>query len=173
MLINTKKINRTSSQWTMGACAALYEEIWCALLTPSCIFVELYPKPVTTSPKLAPQTCRNFIQKRRCAPSAPLCIAARTSRRSLSKPLVYPKSFTTYPGNSRKLTRDCSLPGLADPAPIVFTFNSNSLIQDNFRIDSVVCLVDAKHVAIHLDDVKVTATLALSSYWCSFSISNV
>lgn len=44
--------------------------------------------------------------------------------------------------------------GLADPAPIVFTFNSNSLIQDNFRIDSVVCLVDAKHVEIHLDEVK-------------------
>ena len=44
--------------------------------------------------------------------------------------------------------------GLADPAPIVFTFNSNSLIQDNFRIDSVVCLVDAKHVGLHLDEVK-------------------
>ena len=44
--------------------------------------------------------------------------------------------------------------GLADPAPIVFTFNSNSLIQDNFRIDSVVCLVDAKHLGLHLDEVK-------------------
>jgi len=44
--------------------------------------------------------------------------------------------------------------GLADPAPIVFTFNSNSLIQDNFRIDSVVCLVDAKHVGLHLDEIK-------------------
>jgi G3E family GTPase len=44
--------------------------------------------------------------------------------------------------------------GVADPAPIVFTFNSNALIQDNFRIDSVVCLVDAKHINIHLDEVK-------------------
>ncbi len=44
--------------------------------------------------------------------------------------------------------------GLADPAPICFTFNSNALIQDNFRIDSVVCLVDAKHINIHLDEVK-------------------
>ena len=26
----------------------------------------------------------------------------------------------------------------ADPSPIVFTFNSNSQIQDNYRIDSVV-----------------------------------
>ncbi len=44
--------------------------------------------------------------------------------------------------------------GLADPSPIVFTFNSNALIQDNYRIDSVVCLVDAKHINIHLDEVK-------------------
>jgi G3E family GTPase len=44
--------------------------------------------------------------------------------------------------------------GLADPAPICFTFSSNALISDNFRIDSVVCLVDAKHVDIHLDEVK-------------------
>eukprot|EP01038_Epipyxis_sp_PR26KG_P007850 gene7850-10658_t len=44
--------------------------------------------------------------------------------------------------------------GLADPAPIVFTFNSNMIIQDNYRIDSVVCLVDAKHINIHLDDIK-------------------
>ena len=28
--------------------------------------------------------------------------------------------------------------GLVDPAPIVFTFNSNVLIQDNYKIDSVV-----------------------------------
>jgi G3E family GTPase len=44
--------------------------------------------------------------------------------------------------------------GLADPAPILFTFNSNALLQDNYRIDSIVCLVDAKHVGLHLDEVK-------------------
>jgi G3E family GTPase len=33
--------------------------------------------------------------------------------------------------------------GLADPSPIIFTFNTNSLLQDNFRIDSIVCLVDS------------------------------
>lgn len=44
--------------------------------------------------------------------------------------------------------------GLADPSPIVFTFNSNAILQDNFRIDSVVCLVDSKHVGSHLDEVK-------------------
>eukprot|EP01006_Ploeotia_vitrea_P028580 TRINITY_DN61254_c0_g1_i3.p1 TRINITY_DN61254_c0_g1~~TRINITY_DN61254_c0_g1_i3.p1 ORF type:complete len:421 (+),score=16.66 TRINITY_DN61254_c0_g1_i3:52-1314(+) len=44
--------------------------------------------------------------------------------------------------------------GLADPSPIVFTFNSNAILQDNFRIDSVVCLVDAKHINLHLDEIK-------------------
>jgi G3E family GTPase len=44
--------------------------------------------------------------------------------------------------------------GLADPAPIVFTFNSKAIMQDNYRIDSIVCLVDAKHIDIHLDDIK-------------------
>jgi G3E family GTPase len=44
--------------------------------------------------------------------------------------------------------------GLADPSPIIFTFNSNAIVQDNFRIDSVVCLVDAKHIGIHLDEKK-------------------
>lgn len=44
--------------------------------------------------------------------------------------------------------------GLADPSPIVFTFNTNAIIQDNYRIDSVVCLVDTKHINAHLDEVK-------------------
>jgi G3E family GTPase len=44
--------------------------------------------------------------------------------------------------------------GLADPSPIIFTFNSNALLQDHFRIDSIVCLVDSKHVGIHLDEKK-------------------
>lgn len=44
--------------------------------------------------------------------------------------------------------------GVADPSPIIFTFNSNALLQDNFRLDSVVCLVDSKHVGLHLDEKK-------------------
>lgn len=44
--------------------------------------------------------------------------------------------------------------GLADPAPIIFTFNSNPMVADSFRIDSVLCLVDAKHINIHLDEKK-------------------
>jgi len=44
--------------------------------------------------------------------------------------------------------------GLADPAPIIMTFNSDAMIQDNFRIDSIVCMVDSKNVVSHLREVK-------------------
>lgn len=44
--------------------------------------------------------------------------------------------------------------GLADPAPIITTFNSDATIQDNYRIDSIVTLVDCKHVQQHLHEVK-------------------
>jgi G3E family GTPase len=43
---------------------------------------------------------------------------------------------------------------LADPAPIIQTFNSDTTLQDNFRIDCIVCLVDAKNVTGHLREVK-------------------
>ena len=43
---------------------------------------------------------------------------------------------------------------LADPAPIIQTFNSDTTIQDNFKIDCIVCLVDAKNVTAHLREVK-------------------
>lgn len=42
--------------------------------------------------------------------------------------------------------------GLADPAPVAFTFFSNQWISNNFRLDSIVCLVDAQHVNRHLED---------------------
>ncbi|KAJ1440795.1 CobW/HypB/UreG, nucleotide-binding domain-containing protein [Ochromonadaceae sp. CCMP2298] len=59
--------------------------------------------------------------------------------------------------------------GLADPSPIVFTFNSNSLIQDNYRIDSVVCLVDAKHINIHLDDIKPEGNINEAEHQIAFA----
>jgi len=59
--------------------------------------------------------------------------------------------------------------GLADPSPIVFTFNSNSLIQDNYRIDSVVCLVDAKHVNIHLDEIKPDGNINEAEHQIAFA----
>jgi len=44
--------------------------------------------------------------------------------------------------------------GLADPAPIVYTIQTNPKMSDNYRIDSIVCLADCKHLNIHLDDKK-------------------
>lgn len=44
--------------------------------------------------------------------------------------------------------------GLADPAPIVYTVQTNSKLSDNYYIDSIVCLADAKHIQMHLDEKK-------------------
>jgi G3E family GTPase len=44
--------------------------------------------------------------------------------------------------------------GLADPAPVAFTFFINPEIADAFRIDSILCLADAKHIGIHLEEEK-------------------
>jgi len=44
--------------------------------------------------------------------------------------------------------------GLADPAPIVYTLQTNSKMSDNYVLDSIVCLADAKHLPLHLDEVK-------------------
>eukprot|EP00976_Prorocentrum_cordatum_P062230 1176639-Prorocentrum_minimum.AAC.2 len=44
--------------------------------------------------------------------------------------------------------------GLADPAPVAFTFYINPDINDAFKIDSILCLVDCKHIKQHLDEVK-------------------
>ena len=42
--------------------------------------------------------------------------------------------------------------GLANPAPIIQTFYLEPELQDACRLDGVVTLVDAKHVALHLAD---------------------
>lgn len=44
--------------------------------------------------------------------------------------------------------------GLADPAPIVYTVQTNPKISENYCIDSIVCLADCKHISQHLDEVK-------------------
>lgn len=59
--------------------------------------------------------------------------------------------------------------GLADPSPIIFTFNTNSLLQDNYRIDSIVCLVDSKHVGIHLDEIKPDGNINEAENQIAFS----
>ena len=44
--------------------------------------------------------------------------------------------------------------GLADPAPVATTFFLNPEIADAYRIDSILCLADAKHIALHLEEEK-------------------
>ena len=41
--------------------------------------------------------------------------------------------------------------GLANPAPVAQTFFSDDEMRRNFRLDGIVTVVDAKHVAAHLD----------------------
>ncbi len=42
--------------------------------------------------------------------------------------------------------------GLADPGPVAQTFFTDDEMRANFRIDGIVTVVDAKHVAQHFDD---------------------
>jgi G3E family GTPase len=44
--------------------------------------------------------------------------------------------------------------GLADPAPIVYTVQTNSKMNENYYVDSIVCLADAKHLDQHLNEKK-------------------
>ena len=58
-------------------------------------------------------------------------------------------------GKLKKL--DCVLietTGMADPAPVAQTFFVDDEVKENFRLDGIVTLVDAKHVEQHLDEEK-------------------
>jgi len=59
--------------------------------------------------------------------------------------------------------------GLADPAPIVYTIQTNPKISDHYRIDSIVCLTDCKHVTQHLDEVKPEGAVNEAQQQVAFS----
>merc|ERR1711972_535149 len=44
--------------------------------------------------------------------------------------------------------------GLADPAPVAQTFFADDYVQQHYRLDGILTLVDAKHIVQHLDDEK-------------------
>lgn len=44
--------------------------------------------------------------------------------------------------------------GLADPAPIVYTIQTNSKMSEHYYIDSIICVADCKHLELHLDEAK-------------------
>jgi G3E family GTPase len=47
--------------------------------------------------------------------------------------------------------------GLADPAPVAQTFFVDDDVAANYRLDAIITVVDAKHLALHLDDDKRAA----------------
>ena len=47
--------------------------------------------------------------------------------------------------------------GLADPGPVAQTFFLDEKISDAYRIDAIITLVDAKHIALHLGDAPEAA----------------
>ena len=44
--------------------------------------------------------------------------------------------------------------GLADPSPVALSFFKSAVVNMNFKLDAIVCLVDAKHIMQHLTEVK-------------------
>jgi len=59
--------------------------------------------------------------------------------------------------------------GLADPAPIIFTVQTNSKISSNYYIDSLVCLADCKHLGQHLDEKTADGSANLALQQVAFS----
>ena len=50
--------------------------------------------------------------------------------------------------------------GMADPAPVAQTFFMDEEMKEKLRLDAIITLVDAKHVAQHLDSAECHAQLA-------------
>ncbi|KAF6264285.1 CobW/HypB/UreG, nucleotide-binding domain-containing protein [Scenedesmus sp. NREL 46B-D3] len=48
----------------------------------------------------------------------------------------------------------CQPPCLADPAPVLQTFFVDDDLQESFKLDALITVVDAKHIMQHLDEVK-------------------
>jgi len=62
----------------------------------------------------------------------------------------------------RKDTLDAVLietTGLADPAPVCFTFQSDVKVACNYRVDGIVTLVDCVHIAQHLEEERPDGTV--------------
>ncbi|KAJ1475115.1 hypothetical protein T484DRAFT_1829668, partial [Baffinella frigidus] len=62
--------------------------------------------------------------------------------------------------------------GMADPAPVAYTFNNKAevgakyridailcVVGAKYRIDAILCVVDAKHIQQHLDDVRAAGVV--------------
>lgn len=74
---------------------------------------------------------------------------------SLRKDIV--KAFAEI--EKRSVTREVPInaiimetTGLADPAPVAFTFFANPWVASRFKLDSIMCVVDARNLLQHLED---------------------
>ena len=59
--------------------------------------------------------------------------------------------------------------GLADPTPVALSFYKSAVVNMNFKLDAIVCLVDAKHVMQHLTEVKAENAVNESVQQVAFS----
>jgi G3E family GTPase len=53
--------------------------------------------------------------------------------------------------------------GMADPAPVAFTFNTQPEVGAKYKIDAILCVVDCKHIQQHLDDQVPLLSLSFPS----------
>ena len=49
--------------------------------------------------------------------------------------------------------------GMADPSPVAQTFFADEVVQESYRLDGIVTVVDAKHVEQHLDEKKADGAI--------------
>ena len=59
--------------------------------------------------------------------------------------------------------------GLADPTPVALTFSKSAVVNMNFKLDAIVCLVDAKHIMQHLTEEKAENAVNEAVQQVSFS----
>mmetsp|Transcript_39727 Transcript_39727/g.88270 ORF Transcript_39727/g.88270 Transcript_39727/m.88270 type:complete len:568 (-) Transcript_39727:740-2443(-) len=76
---------------------------------------------------------------------------------SLRKDIV--KAFAEIERRSRRRAKNVDAiimetTGLADPAPVAFTFFANPWVANRFKLDSIICVVDARYLLQHLDEHK-------------------
>ena len=59
--------------------------------------------------------------------------------------------------------------GMADPSPVAQTFFADEICQENFRLDGIVTLVDAKHIEQHLSEVRESGAINESVQQIAFA----
>jgi G3E family GTPase len=89
--------------------------------------------------------------------------------------VVVLKKFSDRIKNGSLKKLDCVLvetTGMADPAPVAQTFFVDDEVKENFRLDGIVTLIDAKHVEQHLDEPKAEGEENEGAFFFSFLSHN-